>query len=360
MRFIVHGAGAVGSLVGGYLADAGHDVVLIGRGKFIDCINKNGLVIKTVNGDKKITKIHTVTSPSEIKYQEGDVVFLTVKSDQTDECIHQLRETFPEDTPVFCLQNGVRNEEVAAGRFMHTYGAMAGFSVSSFDPGEVIHTSITHTVNNRIALGNYPHGYDDLVLNVADCLIDAGFVATTHESIMAVKWMKLLHNLNNASSAIVDVWLQLGTTDPEMCRFMADVIEEGMTVLNIAGIPLHDPDNPYDMKAHIAELRNKKADPAAMERALNIPFELRTYPSTWMDLYKKRGLTEAGYFNGEIMLLGEKHNVPTPFNSTLLKIVDAMATDGAPPGRYNIHELRELVEQERYDRESEKYNNDHG
>jgi 2-dehydropantoate 2-reductase len=66
-----------------------------------------------------------------------------------------------------------------------------------------------------------------------------------------------------------------------------------------------------------------------------------------MDLKLKRGETEAGYFNGEIILLGEKYGVPIPYNSSLFIIVETMAAKGAPPGLYTIEELANLVEQRR-------------
>jgi 2-dehydropantoate 2-reductase len=64
-------------------------------------------------------------------------------------------------------------------------------------------------------------------------------------------------------------------------------------------------------------------------------------------LKRKRGETEAGYFNGEIILLGEKYGVPTPYNSTLLNVVETMAAEGTEPGLYTIEELMDQVEQRR-------------
>src|SRR5262249_9095228 len=145
----------------------------------------------------------------------------------------------------------------------------------------------------------------------------AGFDLTTHESIMAVKWSKLILNLNNATFAIIDKHLQLGLLSPSISGFMAGVQEEGLRALSVAGISLEDPNNPYDIKGQLAELRSVVEDTEKISAEANSPAEFRTYPSTWMDLKLKRGETEAGYFNGEIILLGEKYGVPTPYNSTV-------------------------------------------
>jgi 2-dehydropantoate 2-reductase len=270
------------------------------------------------------------------------VVLLSVKTQQTEASVQHLRETFPEDTPIFCAQNGVRNEELAARRFLYAYGVMTGLCVNFLAPGV-----IAHTMSNRMGIGNYPFGCDDLGLQIAGHLKKAGFVVTTHDSIMAVKWSKLLLNLNNATYAIIDSYLQLGLVTPSIGNFMADVLEEGLHLLDVAHISLNDSHNPYDIKSQIAELRNIVADPEKIYTAQNIPEDLRAYPSTWMDLKLKRGDTEAGYFNGEIILLGEKYGVPTPFNSTLLQIIETMAAEQTEPGRYTLEELIDLIEQRR-------------
>ena len=128
---------------------------------------------------------------------------------------------------------------------------------------------------------------------------------------------------------------------------MADVEEEGLHVLSMAGISVEDQNNPIDFEKRLDGLRAATDDPEKAYDAETIPVELRTYPSTWMDLKQKRGDTEVGYFNGEIILLGEKHGIPTPYNSTLLSIVETMAVEGTDPGLYSLEELIHQVEQRR-------------
>lgn len=342
MRFIIHGAGAVGSLAGGNLAESGCEVVLVGRSAHVEAINQGGLKIKSSKGDRVVSNLRAVTSPHEITPRDGDVILLTVKTIETAHSVQSLREVFPEETPIFCLQNGVRNEEMAARRFLNVHGAMAALCATFLSPGIV-----AHTFGNTISLGNYPLGREELCLQVAELLEKAGFRTTTHESIMAVKWSKLILNLNNATYAILDKHLQLGLMTPALSGFMADVEAEGLHVLSVSGISLDEPDNPIDFNKRMADLRNVTEDPEEIHNAENIPLELRTYSSTWMDLKQKRGDTEAGYFNGEIILLGEKHGVPTPYNSTLLNTVEMMAAEGTSPGLYTLEELMDQVEQQR-------------
>src|SRR6266511_3657797 len=272
MRFIIHGAGSIGSLIGGRLAESGAEVVLIARHAHAAAINRSGLLVKSRDGDRVVKALSAVTHPRQITPSLGDVIILTVKSSQSAASIQSLRETFPEETPVVCMQNGVRNEEVAAGRFLRVYGGMLGISAT---------------------------------------------------------------------------FLEAGLVTPAISNFMADVHEEGLRALDMAGISLEDPNNPFNLRRNVAELRGVVEDPAKICAEANSPVEFRTYPSTWMDLKLKRGETESGYFNGEIILLGERYGVPTPYNSTLFIIVETMAAKRAQPGLYTIEELADLVEQRR-------------
>jgi 2-dehydropantoate 2-reductase len=342
MRFIIHGAGSIGSLIGGRLAESGAEVVLIARHAHAAAINRSGLLVKSRDGDRMVKALSAVSHPREITPGLGDVIILTVKSSQTAASIQSLRETFPEETPVVCMQNGVRNEEVAAGRFLRVYGGMLGISATFLEPGMVAHTR-----GELLSIGNYPLGCDDTGVQIAARLERAGFRTTTHESIMAVKWSKLILNLNNATFAIIDKHLQFGLVTPAISNFMADVHEEGLRALAVAGISLEDPNNPLDLKRNLAELRSVVEDLEKICAEANSPIEFRTYPSTWMDLKLKRGETESGYFNGEIILLGERYGVPTPYNSTLFIIVETMAAKRAQPGLYTIEELADLVEKRR-------------
>jgi len=71
-------------------------------------------------------KVSAVTSPGEIDFRPGDVLLLTVKSQDTDAALRDLHNV-EKDIPIFCLQNGVRNEETAAGI---SKGFMASLCVS--------------------------------------------------------------------------------------------------------------------------------------------------------------------------------------------------------------------------------------
>ncbi len=174
MRFVIHGAGAIGSLIGGSLSESGAEVVLIARPTHTAAINRRGLLIKSREGERLINGMTAVSHPHDITPRAGDVIILTVKSSHTAASVQSLRESFPEDTPVICMQNGVRNEEIAAGRFLRVYGGMLGISATFLEPG-----AVSHTRGRLLSIGNYPMGLDNAGLQVAAQFEKAGFRMTT-------------------------------------------------------------------------------------------------------------------------------------------------------------------------------------
>ena len=196
MRFIVYGAGAIGSLFGAYLAKTSYEAVLIGRKEHAEEINRNGL--KVIKSDGSFTiSLPTVTSPAEIEYKTGDIVFLTTKSQDTEEARDVLAKYAPKGLPIFCFQNSVRNEEITRLRFSNVYGGVVFFSGTYLRAGE-----IAHTIVGRVGLGLYPKGIDGTARRVYEVLKSAGFRAFLHENIMGVKWSKLVTNLRMAVNAL--------------------------------------------------------------------------------------------------------------------------------------------------------------
>ena len=65
--------------------------------------------------------------------------------------------------------------------------------------------------------------------------------------------------------------------------------------------------------------------------------------STWQSLSRRQGSVESDYLNGEVVMLGRTHGIPTPCNATLQRLATTMAAQGRAPGLYSVEELRELA-----------------
>jgi 2-dehydropantoate 2-reductase len=158
-----------------------------------------------------------------------------------------------------------------------------------------------------------------------------------------MKWGKLVANLNNATHAITGYWLERGMAEVEMRALMLEVREEGLRVLEAAGIAVEPPagePSPIRIRRMTEKL---KLPPDPSRNVPDLPEEQRTYASMWQDLVLGRPSSEADFLNGEIVALGRKLGIPTPYNSTLLEIVNRMFDNNLKPGIHTPAELRALI-----------------
>lgn len=302
-----------------------------------EAIDGRGLKISGVQGDYVI-RIPAVAEVSQVDFRSDDIVFLTMKTFDTETAINKLGKTASK-LSVVCFQNAVRNEEFASVRFKKVYGGVVFFGAKYLKPGAVIHTT-----ENSLGIGVYPKGLDETVNRLSSVLNLAGFSVTSYPSIMAVKWSKLFRNLNNALYAITGLSVLEGLKYEEFRFMMADILEEALRVVNTEGIeivPLAGHQPPDKEVEHLRRPGELKFDiPSDEENAVR--------PSMWQDLYLNRGRTEVEYLNGEIVRLGKKHDIPVPLNSLMVCVVNQMAYEKLMPGTYTVSQLRAMV------RESEK------
>src|SRR4051794_16962518 len=97
MRFVVFGAGAIGGVVGGRLAQHGHDVVLIARGEQLKAIRSGGLRLDSAEESVHL-HLPVFEHPSEVSWQKDDVVLMTMKSQDTEEALDALSLFAPANT----------------------------------------------------------------------------------------------------------------------------------------------------------------------------------------------------------------------------------------------------------------------
>jgi len=319
MRAIIYGAGAIGGVVGGHLALAGTEVVLIGRPGHVNAINQHGLHFITPTGTHDL-RIPAVTAPDEIEFTPDDVVILCVKGQNTDGALHDLHAVVA-DVPVFCFQNGVRNEEIATTYFPRVYGTMVRVGGVYINDGEV---TARRDPPGWLIMGCYPTGTDNLVETVAEKLRTASFLVLVTPDVMPYKWGKLMGNLANAIVAITS------TRDGDFDRIFRATQQEAQELLARAGIR-------WVSNQQLAE---EWPDSAIRPRSV---LQVDAQSSTWQSLARRQGTVETDFLNGEIVRLAERLGTQAPINEALLHIMQEMAAKKELPGKYTPTELCRLV-----------------
>ncbi|MEO3799856.1 2-dehydropantoate 2-reductase N-terminal domain-containing protein [Nonomuraea sp. B1E8] len=316
MRYIVIGAGAVGGTIGARLFQGGHDVLLIARGAHHDALKRDGLRLITPESTETLD-IPTADGP--VPTRDGDVLVLATKTQDTIAAL----DPWPAGLPVVCAQNGVANERMALRRFEHVYGMCVWLPAEHLQPGVV--TANGHPYSGMLHVGRYPQGVDELAEQMATDLGKHGLVGRAVPDVMRWKHGKLIGNLGNAVEAL------LGRVDG-LVEVVTRARVEAMTVLDTAGIA-------YSTNEEEAEVRGRRVDIRPVEGAQ------RGGGSSWQSLARGSGSIEADYLNGEIVLLGRLHGVPTPVNEVLRSEANRAAREKLPPGSMRLETLRALIDE---------------
>lgn len=324
MRFIIYGAGAVGGVIGGRLFQHGHEVILIARGAHLEAIRSRGLELQDPIETVRL-QVPAVATPRAITFQPGDVVVLAMKTQDTIAALDELAAVAPASLPIVCAQNGVENERLALRRFANVYGMAVMLPGTHLEPGIVQANSAP--ISGILDTGRYPKGVDAFCTEFTAALERSMLNSRPEPRVMWRKYSKLLLNLGNAIQAALG-----GDADDGGIGQRAR--DEAKAVYAAAGIAYASDEEDRERRGNTLQVR-----PIAGQR--------RGGGSSWQSLARGKTSIEADYLNGEIVLLGRIHGVPTPVNAMLQHLANRLAREGTPAGALTVADLqRELDEQE--------------
>jgi 2-dehydropantoate 2-reductase len=315
---VIYGAGAVGGVVAGRLAGSGQDVAVIARGAHVDAIRERGLTLREPDGDT-VHRVPAYGGPAEIDWRDGDVVVLAMKGMDTAAALEALPRDV--DLPVVCLQNGVANEPAALRMRPDVYGVCVMLPSSHLAPGVVV--AHCAPVPGILDLGRFPAGVDRTAHDLAGRLVKAGFHSEPRPDIMRWKYAKLLMNLGNAAEALC------GRVEG-LDEAVAPLHAEGEAVLRAAGIEFCSREEDAARRGDILRMRP-------------VGGQERGGGSSWQSLARGTGTVESDFLNGEIVLLGRLHGVPTPANEAARRLAVLAARGHVRPGSLTPAQFLEAV-----------------
>ena len=321
MRFVVYGAGAIGGVVGGRLAQHGHTVVLIARGSHAEAIRADGLRVVGPGGDTVTVVVPVVSTPADVDFTDDDVVLLAVKSQHTHDALDALGALAPPGIAIVSLQNGVANEPAALRHFADVYGVCVVCPALHLVPGVV--EAHAGPVAGILDIGRYPTGTDARAHAIAAAFRASTFESVVRPDIMRWKYAKLLNNLGNAVDALCG-------PDPAGRELRGRAWAEGAACLRAAGIDAVTPEEDAARRGDGFRWGGEAA-------------RSRPGASSWQSLARGTGSIEADYLNGEVVLLGRRHGVATPVNLLLQRLANRAARDGLAPGSIDVAELIQMV-----------------
>ena len=114
MRVCILGAGGLGSLVGGMLAESGLRVTLVGRPEHVEAIRQGGLRISGISGERRIVGgLDAVESAARVR-GPFDALILCVKAKDTEAVLRDANGLRADAGVVFSLQNTIAKDAALA------------------------------------------------------------------------------------------------------------------------------------------------------------------------------------------------------------------------------------------------------
>lgn len=188
MKFIIYGTGGVGGYFGMRLAEAGNDVTFIARGKHLEAIQKNGLKLKSINGDIHLPKAKATNDIQTIK--NPDVILITTKTWQIEEAAEAIKPILQENTIVISLLNGADNADKLCRIIdkKHVLGGLCKIVSKIEDYGVINHIS----VNPEITFGELDNSKTERVVNLQKIFTKATILNDIPNDIHEAIWSKFL------------------------------------------------------------------------------------------------------------------------------------------------------------------------
>jgi len=231
-QFAIVGAGAIGSVLAAHLARAGHDVVVLARGKRAAHIERAGLQIRGLA--ELSQRVRVLTEPARL--EAADTLILATKTYATATALASLRGA--RIGQAFSIQNGLqKNAQLAEtwGREC-VLGALADTSGELLGSGEVLFTR-----NEQLLIGELSGAGSTRTSELARTMDSAGVRTSAVDNIQELEWSKFaawtgLMVLSITTRA--PTWQYL--VDADSARVLARLVREIGALAAAYGISLSD------------------------------------------------------------------------------------------------------------------------
>ncbi len=297
-RVGVIGAGVIGSLFAGHLAQVAEVSVLTRRPEHADALNEHGL---RVSGRSDFTaRVSAAADPDELP--AFDLGIVATKAPGLTAAAESLQGRFPDATIVTVL-NGLGAEEI-----VRAHGDWPIVSGVTFMSGtKHSDTHVEYILDTETWLGPYEATPFERVQEAADLIERAGLKARAFADLRPAQWSKLIFNATvNAVAALTglphDAHFAARAEHGDLGHLVHALVEEGKSVAAAAGVELHE--DPWEMNVHAT--RRGSAH----------------YPSMLEDVEAERP-TEIDLITGALIQEAARLGVPAPLHTALYRLVKA-------------------------------------
>jgi len=297
-RVCIVGAGVIGSLFAGHLAQVSEVSVLTRRREHADALIRDGLRVS--GKSERHATVRASADPAELP--APDVAIIATKATGLRDAVETLAGTYPDATMTTVL-NGLGAEEI-----VRQHGEWPIVSAVTFMSGtRHSDTHVEYILDTETWLGPYEETPFERVQEIADTILASGLRAEALPDLRPAQWSKLIFNAAvNPVAALTGLphdphfASEGGPTD--LGHLVHGLVDEGKAVATAAGIELHD--DPWEMNV-LATQRGSAHYPSMLED---------------VDAHRQ---TEIELITGSLIREAERHHVPVPLHTLLHGLVKA-------------------------------------
>jgi 2-dehydropantoate 2-reductase len=336
-RIGIVGVGAIGSVVGGLLTKAGHDVTLIDQWPaHVEAMKTVGLRLSGTCGEHLIPVRALHISELQSVAEPFDAIFIAVKSYDTEWAVALgLAYLKNPDGVVVDFQNGINDERVAAaaGRD-RCLGCVITIGAGMYEPGHAIRTDRGQI---GFKIGEHDGRVTGRAERIAKILCDVAPTKVT-TNLWGERWSKLAVNcMANGLAGLSGLGSAEVRTREGVRRVAVHLAAEVIAVGRARG---HEVEPIWGIEArrfvdaaqgkHMAEVERDMA-----ERARELA---GGRPSLLQDVMRGRR-TEVQYLNGYVSEQGRQVGIPTPFNDKVVELITRVPPGTLEPDPRNLEPL---------------------
>jgi len=299
MKIAVVGAGAMGSVYAGLLADAGNEVWAIDVWEdHIAAIQREGLRVEGASGDRTVKTVNGTISAADAG--ACDLYIIATKASGVAAAAKSISPFMGSQSLILTIQNGLgAGERIAAHAPADRVllGVAEGFGASMRGPGHVHHNAM-----KLIRIGEMQGGFTERAEDVGAMWREAGFDVKCFADIDQLIWEKFVCNCTlSAPCTAFDCTVGELRDDPARWSLALGCAREAYAVGQAKGINFSF-DDPVQYVTEFAD---------------RMP---HARPSMLLDHHAQRR-SEIDAINGMAAQLGAEMNIPAPYNETLSTLV---------------------------------------
>ena len=313
MRVAIYGAGAMGTILGAYIAASGKQIDLITRNiAHVEAIKKHGA---QVLGNANFTVRVNALTPDEMS-GVYDIIFLMTKQRENSKILPTLRDFLSDDGVICTLQNGLPEPSVVeAVGSKRCLGCAVGWGANALGEGRAELTSEKNKMT--FALGSM-HGHNKWLNIVKEYLECAGKVSI-EENLFGARWAKLA--INSAFSPLSAVTgMTFGKVGKNFTtrRLALKLLNEAFEVAETCGVGIGEIQG-----RNIVEIYRCKSAFKKLSAFTLLPLAMRGHGNLTSGMYydlKSGKKCDVDFVNGVIQRLGRKFGVKTPVNDAVIEM----------------------------------------